>query len=737
MYIFLVSLVLSILIIILLWWFRKSKEPFVAMSPAMNVALKKELGLTKCSSLYSSNLEPINMAIAKGYIDSGRIQKWKPESGDSKSNYCYILDDLENNTKDMILSGGTCDKTNPLFQAPFITDVFQSRGEQTTLTQAPNVCVFGIDNSKLNDATLDSFWGCNVGPNECQRANAFIIETYNELLAEKRLLLMTIQSIIQDIAAYVAQAGDLDIIISRLVQEILGLQKTLATDQNITSQLKQELTDLGNQLGLAKTGLAKYKSDSTLYISKQTQTKNDGITAYNDKKAQGAAMFDLYNLHYSQSNFLVTAENAMYQGLQDMTAKRNRISDTFSATKVSWSNWVRKYDKCVSDVNSTTIDLGTCSNALLDLRSSNLQIQQWNTQCSSNLAICNAAREQCNTDVNNLNNSITWYTANNAKCKLDNTACSKSNVLLQQQIDLLNAQYTWARSVYIYLSCDGFDQQITKLQGVLDDSAKKCTAADTTIASDVTTIATTYSGAESNAKTDLVACKSQAASIRADLLGAMYPPEIKIIDFAICPSGQQCPIRTAAESGHGQDWCDSWGPSGSVYTGKWVNYDGQRGGVYCAYYGDGAAMATAKSNVAAYEGSVGNVQPFTDTRLGCSMNGGNSYKMSCGGQTVDFKMCAFPMVDVGGGQLACKNNINYLIQVPKFSGGGVTAPLTELQGYCDTGHLAAGATATGKTAAFNDGTRGVYCAFTGDQAMIDRTATVNGALLANAYNIMM
>jgi len=164
------NIVLLIILLIVVYYLTtrvdtKSRESFASVPKPTMTRMKNTMGFHRCDALDNSNMSPDNVVISKAYLDTGRIKKWQPMTGDvSNSNveYCFVADDIAANETDNLLSGRKCDKSDSYFASPMFSSVFMDKQQQTTTTMEPNVCVFAIDKGKATTGRMNDFWS-NVG----------------------------------------------------------------------------------------------------------------------------------------------------------------------------------------------------------------------------------------------------------------------------------------------------------------------------------------------------------------------------------------------------------------------------------------------------------------------------------------------------------------------------------------------------------------------------------------------
>lgn len=739
-----------IAIIAFIFWLFKF-EHFAQISPKANAILKKELGVDKCSSLFSDALNPDAIPIAKSFIDTGRIKDWKPQQGIHNNHdnvqFCYLP------YNDTIMSGKICDKSEPLFQAPFLKSVFQSSSEQTTTTQNPKVCVMAIDKSKVNDETLNSFWNSNVGPGECQRANAYIIDLYKQLLSDTSNLRSNLANIISFINSLLVKSNDLSNKQSVILSNIVKLQTELDFHNHQTSVLKNDLVNLGNQLGLIQKGIATYSASCSNQILNLENDKQNKQTALNTIMSAFSNQSDQYIRLHTVYNETVSAYNIFKPIKLSLIKSFEQLNKTFNTNLASFSNLNVQLSNCTTVLHTKQTQFNTCSTNLSIMYNSNLDLQQQVTICRTNYNNCSACNFQCGLDVSSLESSIQFYNDELEKCKINNIDCSRTNAVITQNILALNKHYDWVRSVYIYLSCADLDQKITNLTNTLSDTTDKCKAASNAIHDTVANANNNLKFVTDSNVNSLSNCTSKTTEIRNDLLNKMYPETLLVKDFATCKKGEVCPINsTNITQVNLQDWCDSYGLPGAVVNGKWANIDGQRGGVYCSAYGSSKDVIQGKSNLTlgAQAGSVLPFGSFWDDSYSCTVD---NYNLTCdthkfGRRYFNFEFCINPVnFNNNSGTFSCRpSGADTFIQdiaiceqgeTCKFASGSVHSSPAELTMFCNKYlHNKDGLQSTGKSISLVDGRQGAYCTYWGDKKAFDKAKSRNHNIEKLAFNFI-
>lgn len=662
-------------------------------------SLKKELGQQSCDILWSQDLLPSNKVTANSYLSSKRISKWKKEGGDGGTS-CYILNDIKDRESDPILAGRDC--STMFSNVPFISNSRIDNSRQTTTTVHADACVFDIDPKKATSSNLNQFWNDNIAVyDECIQANAYIIAIYDELLKEKAIAVTTLSNVTNEVRVISDQKNSLIATISNIENNIGSSNVILQKLTNTRDQLLIELLKLRNVYGQSQTNLATFSNDATNYLRSTKQYVAELQTSSDAYAVQVSDSFNTYNNKYTTYTTLLDAYNSIVKIFIT-------LNDQYKSLYADYMTNLQNMEMTTQQLHTCTNNLNYVTKQLSDTQSKYNNMFDKNNIVAENLQLCGAASSYCQTQLaicqkncQGLTDSITNYTNLYGDCKNNLVTCGVNNTNLVESIKNMNLYFDWVRSVYIYLSCDGFNKSVSESSNLLKEMKTACSNANSDITSVKEEINSIYSRSQSNAQNSLQSCETSVKSTRDDINSKIFPNNVWINDVQLsCSPGEICPTRNQNEADiTGPKMCSSMFP-GSSYTGKFINYDGQRGAVHCSYWGDSklAQQATASNKI--LETNAGNVLPsgsyqtsFPNT---CKAQ---NYILSCPGvKPYNFKNCASNInaiidPDQNVMKLACRpDGYDYLVssiatcdqgQTCTFGNGGITTTdANEMMGFC-------------------------------------------------------
>jgi hypothetical protein len=115
----------------------------------------RQRGIEKCSLLDNKSVA------SSTFLDTLRIQKWKPSTTDVGDNHCFYY------KTDPLAKLGGCDSNNPMFSGlPFVKRVFSDASGETATDTLGEKCVFELDPKTLDPA---KFWA-QMGPDASCKA---------------------------------------------------------------------------------------------------------------------------------------------------------------------------------------------------------------------------------------------------------------------------------------------------------------------------------------------------------------------------------------------------------------------------------------------------------------------------------------------------------------------------------------------------------------------------------------
>lgn len=645
---------------------RKREEGFV------NTIFKNELGQEKCEELWSNDLKPANKVTATSYLNSKRIGKWKGE-GAGKGGSCYILDDIQDREQDPLLTVRKCEAI--FSEVPFISNVRKMKSEQATTVVQADACVFDIDPKKKNVGDLNKFWEGIAAKDECIQANAYIIAIFEQLTKEKLDALSLLASLKAENARLAGAK-------TKLLSDISVLGANIVTSNVIYNDLivkngvyTNELIKLRNDFGQNKTDYfnksnvcVAYLKSCNVFVQQLTTASQsldyqiaDSVQKYNEQRT-------LYDNLRNEYNSYVTSKEKLDSDLTVLVGENER-------NKKDYQQVVTDLRVCRGALEGVDRQVASLSAEFDDYTKRNAVVLESLGKCKVFLADCQSKSAVCADVCRRLTSSIVDYNKKIAEQNKLISQCGARNAALVQTMSNMNVYFDWVRSVYIYLSCDGFDLTLKKNQQSLDLLQTQCKDADTYIANAVTRVENTYIASQSNAKSDLQMCETEVTSIRDDINNKIFKDSVYITgDIRLaCGTSEICPARNEAEANKiAQDTCSATIP-GSYYTGKWYNYDGQRGAVACSYYGKTEQSAKASASSKVIQRNVGNVLPagtYSNILKGCTAK---NYMLSCPNvPNFSFENCA--------------SNVNYFADGNRLScrPDGYEYPVTSIA-ICDFG----------------------------------------------------
>lgn len=720
-----------IISLILLFWIRRNNEHFINLDKIV----KPDISITGCKALLPDFTPIQSQVIAKSFIDTGRIKTYKPENS-SASDYCYINYDIQNKEKDIIMSEHQCSLNDPLFISPFISDVFTANAPQTTISFQPNVCVFKIDKNKINSQNIHSFWKSNVGLNECHDANAYILELLDHLTNEFKFRSNLLFS--QRMSNFSLQSNIIN----------LGIKIN-----NLNSNINFK-TNVYNKLSSSNYTLEGLKSDSHIY-----KGNLDNFLSDFEKKSNSNIHFFL-NLEHSCN----VAFSNISQQCDLYFAKKTEQFTSNNTLKIEYTNINRLYEdkstiKSILETkhNIYTRDLSnlTVSNKICGQNLDNIGIINFNcnlkknqiddennilinlnSDLSSKVNWCIAEIENLNLENNNLNTNITKYTTNISECITSNINCKKDVATNLENIKNLEKYYEWVRAWFDRLQCSNLSKRLVDMEQSYTELKTSCDNANKTLQSNLD-----FTDMNKVTSESMTSCSDEVKDIRDKMMKKIFP-EIVFVPkhFITCPASSNCPIFNANMANlAGQDICDDF-KAGSKFTGKWANLNGQRGGVYCTYYGDASNADDArKANLIALQ--AGALLPDV-VPSGCTMDASTPYTMNClGGKKFNFEYCGKGAKDVGS-TIVCGDkilNIGICGNNSKcdFGQGRLTISRLEMDNLCKKYFPSKPEVkATGKTISLNDGRQGVYCTYTGSDAEFNAAYDNVKKYSSTAYNFL-
>ena len=583
---------------------KHTKEHFVVKNFR---SLKDELERDSCDMLWSDDMDPVNKATAGTYLKSKRISKWKSVN-DNGDYSCYMLDDIDDRAQDPFMAKKRCETAFP--NVPFILNTRVDNSQQTTTQVRTDACVFDIDNNNKTVTNLNDFWSNIALQDDCIQANLYIIELYDSLIRTQRTKYSELSNVTESNIILSKIKTNLDDNINFYTSEISTSNVILTTIKDNNYVLTNSNINLKFFLGKIESELKTYTTTYQIYINDLSNINNIVKSIYDSNQLVINNSNITKNERISESNIWSESNNKLLARYEQLNKDFGILNENIV---INTSN-VKQYTALKFEFsNLYYTQLVKNSNLLTDkqiLNSSNIIKEEQLNICLNNETICSSYLSNCRIECSNL---ITWTDNYNNMSKSNEDAlvmCKQRNVSLNETIKNMNLYFQWVRSVYIYLSCDSFKNSLASAEQSYSNMSKACNDADDKINKNIATANSLYSRSEINAQSNLETCTSNVANIRNDINSKVFKDEVFIhgeIKLA-CDKGEFCPIRNQNEANVlGDDVCDTI--KDAYYTGRYLNYDGQRGAVYCSYWGDTKMFDEVRSNNKIIKKAAGNVLP--------------------------------------------------------------------------------------------------------------------------------
>lgn len=227
-------------------------------------------------------------------LDSHRINEWKPGPDDplrkklqdkSDRTYCYMYNDKENKMKDMrLFNDPGCSLQNPIFDAPFIENVYKTKYPDNTHTIPIEKCVIEIDPSKTSTSNLDAYWE-KWGDTKC----GSVTDPLRSTLADKVKVLDVLE---EKMAEATKILDDYMIRIDQVDLDITSCNLSKTRNAEMFKELQDKYKDIysafleldveNRELIEVKTDKIKEENEKLAYVREQEdlfleiEKKNDG-----------------------------------------------------------------------------------------------------------------------------------------------------------------------------------------------------------------------------------------------------------------------------------------------------------------------------------------------------------------------------------------------------------------------------------------------------------------------------
>ena len=642
--------------------------------------LKDELEHDSCDTLWSEDLIPTNKAVAGSYLKSKRISKWKSVNGGGETS-CYMLDDIKDREMDPFLAGKKCETA--FADVPFISNVRVDNSQQTTTQLRTNVCVFDIDTKKTTASNLNDFWTNKIALyDDCIQANAYIIDIYDQLRKEKNGYIVELSNLTHIWEDLYVQKNNLIATISNVELHISTSNVILSNIRNDNYILTSQNFNLKNTLGTLTNDSVKFKIESTKYLDDLSNVNTELQITYNNNNDKINYLTTRKSEKTIERDSWITSNEILTDLYNDLENSNNILTSVFDINTSNMTYYTEQLKTCQNECELQSSNLSFVIENYKILDKYNIEIVKTLTDCRNNSRLCGSQLSNCSNECSQLTTKINYYTGMYNSNVDMLTTCTQRNVGLIENLKNMNLYFDWVRSVYIYLSCDTFEDSVTLANTAYNNMLKSCKDADVQIKTKIEDANKVYNKSANNAKTALQTCTSDVDNIRNDINSKIYQDHVFIhgaIQMA-CGNDEICPIRNQNEANEiGADVCDNI--KDAYYAGKYLNYNGQRGAVYCSYWGDTKTYVDVRSNNKRLKREAGNVLPAGSYSNILSNCYAEKYNLNCPQLTkpYNFKNCS-NYISYANCNLSCRpDGYNYLVshiaicdvgaKCNKFTGG--------------------------------------------------------------------
>lgn len=408
--------ILVIVAIVTIFYYSRSKnqEHFV-IKPEVNKLLRDTYGDETCSVMQMDSLTGDGKMMAKQYIDTNRIRVWKPTRKDQVAidGACYVNYDPDNNIQDYILADRKCDMSEPLFQnTPFITNVFEDNMPEKTKSTSVNKCVIEIDESKITEDALQTFWN-KVGSSDCIQLNKSIIELNTNLKKklEKSQSLFT---------AFQAQYNDQAATLVEQKKRLEGLRARLAILVKTIDKKEKEYQTLMGVHNNKQVESQKLNNSYKNQISQSTRELKNAREQWEALSATLTATEKSYAIIIEKKDIISELLDTLTKSFMFITNQVNKLEVEVKNLTITNENLLKAIVKADAEIEQCEYDIKTCNLlkvcqsevkqldiqlAELNKRLQELTRQKYNS--SVNTARFVASFKQCAPEVGTLNAKIT------------------------------------------------------------------------------------------------------------------------------------------------------------------------------------------------------------------------------------------------------------------------------------------------------------------------------------------
>ena len=430
-----ITVILTLFLILHLYYqsFKKKNiEKFgVYETPQSQGEQNASYKISKCAVLEPTNPDQLS---AKAYekmrnmINGNRIKEWKPRDTsllgtDSNMTYCYLYNDTINDMQDNALMDGTCDLNNPMFQNEMIRAAFSNNLPDNVHTYPVNKCVIQIDNNKVTDANLDTFYGYQAN-NKC-----------NERTASMRVSRKNAQEqeLVEKAKLRVLQEDNTNIVNAYNYVSPL-LESCNERRDHWKSSYIAKRSDYNSNVNTFNTLQNNYQACTQTYDDKSTRYERDTLSLTGER--------DINKVNYeTQCNINIDCQARYQIALKDRNIAQNEESQAAgnNGTCITDTAQLQKLFKtCLSNVDHQKEQYNTFDN-LYTKCYPNIEL---NSNCQVQLKNCTETYNVCDSDRKTRFNMWSQEKIDAAKCETDFlfnqnllNMCNNSNLKLNVQID--------------------------------------------------------------------------------------------------------------------------------------------------------------------------------------------------------------------------------------------------------------------------------------------------------------
>jgi uncharacterized coiled-coil DUF342 family protein len=433
------TLILCLILVILvaIIYSQNQKETFTdsLVSPYMD-SVYKDQGIELCDVLSSSNY------MARNYVDSLRIMKWKPSEKDPQYNnyiasqkdhdYCFFFAESDKGllkvdsnlgympVKDPLASFSNCSKDNSLFKdTSFITDVFESTGFDKTHRLPYKKCVLQINKQNANDSNVNAFWDGFSGGNNQAFCQGMVNALQNEVNGYKN----KVDEVNKNLKPYhekYKSTTQLMETLQKCKKDNIQLEKNLNDNTKKLKELQAKI-DNANKKYSTLTDDARKQLDK---INIQLNQKESELLGLKNKN-QYVLEIDLENLQNNISSYTIKRDGC--------TKELNTVTEKYNQVANDHNNVMNIYKKI-------TIDLGQCEKKLRELLGNIDENKPIKANYVKQLIDIQDNLFKCLTEQERLKSEEAYWKSRLEQVTKDLQECSKELANLLAEIETLKTQ---------------------------------------------------------------------------------------------------------------------------------------------------------------------------------------------------------------------------------------------------------------------------------------------------------